>query len=60
MHLCVCVCMNEGALEYQELDLQAVVSHVLWALGTELGPLGEQQALLTTEQTLQHYCDFFS
>lgn len=40
MHLCVCVCISEGTLECQELELQAVVSHVIRVLGTELWSSG--------------------
>jgi hypothetical protein len=56
-----CVC--EGAkggykskkgLSYPlELELELVVSLLVWVLGTKLGPLQEQQMFLTTEQPLQ-------
>lgn len=32
-----------------ELELQAVESHPMWVLGTNLGPLQERYAFLTTE-----------
>ena len=38
-----------------ELELQAVVGHLMWVLGTKLNlrPLEEQRMLLTTEPPLQ-------
>lgn len=35
-----------------ELGLLAVVSHPIWVLGVNMGLLGEQQALLTTQPSL--------
>lgn len=36
-----------------DLELQAVVSSLVWALGTELGSSERQQALLVAEPSLQ-------
>lgn len=40
-------------LDSLELELQVVVSHLIWVLGTKLGPPEEQLALLTAEPSLQ-------
>lgn len=37
-----------------ELELREVVSHLPWVLGTELGPLEEQQVLLSAELSFHH------
>ena len=36
-------------LDARELELQAVVSRLMWVLGAELGSSEEQQVLLTTK-----------
>lgn len=33
----------------QELELQMVANHPIWMLGTEMGPVHEQQELLSDE-----------
>lgn len=54
VHVCACVhptreleCTRrpEEGVSLLELELQAVVCHILWALGTELGSLREQPRL---------------
>ena len=40
-------------LDALEQELHVVASCPLWALGTNLGPLEEQQVLLTAEPSLQ-------
>ena len=44
-------CPGEGA-ESLELELQVVVSRLLWVLGTNSGPLEEQHGLVTTHPSL--------
>lgn len=40
-------------LRFLELELEAILSHVTWALGTELsGPLHMQEVLLTSIHSL--------
>ena len=36
-----------------ELELQAVVSHLMWVLGTSPGPLQEQPVFFITQPPLQ-------
>ena len=36
-----------------ELELRAIVSHLIWGLGIDSGLLEEQQVLLATEPSLQ-------
>lgn len=36
-----------------EAELQVVVSHLIWVLGMNLGPLGEEQVLSAAELSLQ-------
>lgn len=49
-HECTCPWRNTIALE---LDSQADVNCLMWMLGTDTGPRQEQEALLTTEPSLQ-------
>lgn len=46
----MCMCgrvgqRSEEGVDLLKLEYQVVVSHLVWMLGTELGPLGEQQEL---------------
>lgn len=59
--MCVCYCMSnvwgflgglKKVLDPLELKLCVVVNHPIWVIGTELGLLEEQQALLTAELAL--------
>jgi hypothetical protein len=43
---------QKRALDPLELELQMVVSCLVWMLGTKLGPLEEQPLLLTPEPSL--------
>lgn len=54
VHVCACVHLTrelkcprrpDEGVSLKELELQAVVSHTVWALGTELGSLREQPVL---------------
>lgn len=45
--------MSLEASEALELQLQAVVSHLLWALGNELRTSGRAEVLLIAEPSLQ-------
>lgn len=58
MHICLCTCEQcpqrpEESASPLELELQKIVSHLIWVLRPELGPLKEQQMLLTTEPPFQ-------
>lgn len=58
MSTCVQVCTGtcgdqKRGLDALELELQALMSCLTWALGPDLGPLGKQHMLFTTEPTLQ-------
>lgn len=53
--VCVQVSMQERGVGALEFDLQAVVSHQMWALGTELSSLRATRDL-TTEPSLQTPC----
>ena len=44
---------QKRVLDALEKELHVVVSCPLWVLGTNLGPLEEQQVLLTAEPSLQ-------
>lgn len=44
---------QQGASYALELELPVVVSHSMWVLGLKPGPLHEEQALFTTELSLQ-------
>ena len=45
--------VQKRALDLLELELQAVVSHIVWELEPNLGPMQEQLVLLTTEPSFQ-------
>lgn len=51
LHACECGTQRaqKRGSDVLEMDLQAVVNHSIWVLGTELGPLHERYALITTE-----------
>lgn len=65
MHLYACICVRASVRMWLQvptgsrrgaqdpLELQMVMSHPMWKLGTERGPPGEQFVLLTAEQSLQ-------
>lgn len=53
----VCRSQKMGS-DPMELELQKVISHLLWMLGTKLGPLQIQEALLTAELSLQPCLQF--
>lgn len=55
----MCICWGRGAgqrpkeeADPLKLEFQAVVSHLMWVLQTELGPQEEQQGPLTVEPSL--------
>lgn len=50
MHVSTDVCGGQKrTLDPMELDSQTIVSHLMWVLETELGPLQEHSALTTSE-----------
>lgn len=54
----VCAGVSRGQKRTQDpalLELQAIVNHLTWMLGTWFGPLKEQQMLLTFEPSFQHW-----
>lgn len=59
IHVYLCTGMHrylwgpEKGLDALELELQALMSCLTWVLGPDLGPLGKQHMLFTTEPTLQ-------
>ena len=65
---CVCACthLSAGAFRGQsmrfspELELQVVVSHLMWMLGTKLRSSGKAAMLLTTESSLQFFVKFLN
>jgi hypothetical protein len=61
---CIYVCIGvprgqKRASDPLELELQVDVSCPMWVLGTNSGPLKEQQALPTAEPSLQPWGGFF-
>lgn len=56
----VCACVCEGAFRGQggcctpwKLELQVIVNHMTWELGTNSGLLQKEEALSTSEPSLQ-------
>lgn len=50
---CRCLQRSVRTLDPLELELQLVVSHLLWVLGTKLGSSGRKEELSTTAPRLQ-------
>lgn len=46
-------CGAQKLSEPLELEVQVAVGHLMWVLGTEPGPLEEQQVRVTAEPPLQ-------
>ena len=65
MHICVYAHVSAVPIKVRRrcwstlLALQVVVSHLIWVLGAILKSLEEQQALITTELSLQPYNSIF-
>lgn len=59
VHVLAHVSLSAGAqgglkvLNTLKLELSAVVTHLIWVLGTEFGSFGKIQVLLTTKLSLQ-------
>lgn len=59
-YVCGCFCQHvclvpKWVLDSLELELQMVVSCLVWMLGTKLGPLEEQPLLLTVQPSVQPF-----
>lgn len=53
VHACEYLWRPEGALYALELKSQAVVSHLMWIIKLNLGPLQKQHMFLTAKSSLQ-------
>lgn len=54
--VCVPVCVPNEISDPLEMELQAVVSHLYWVLGTKLKPFGRAANSLTTESFFLPIC----
>ena len=64
--VCVCVCVScdhqglKKVLDSLELQVQAVISHLTWAVGAELGSSARAHMVLKAEPSLHAHSQLFT